>query len=70
MGREEVVSHASLRMPIPNSWTVNLGGVVRAPSYVLYGSTVLNQVTRFNHSHSLRVRLSPHQTCDHSVSYK
>jgi hypothetical protein len=70
MGREEVASHALLCMPIPNSWTVNLGGVVCTPSYVLYGSTVLNQVTHFNHSNSLHIRLSSHQTCDHSMSYK
>jgi hypothetical protein len=43
---------------------------VCTPSYVLYGSTVLNQVTHFNHSNSLHIRLSSHQTCDHSMSYK
>jgi hypothetical protein len=59
MGREEVASHASLRMPIPDSWTV-MGGVDCAPSYALYGSTVLNQVACFLHSHSLHARLSPH----------
>jgi hypothetical protein len=59
MGRQEVASHASLRMLIPNSWTV-MGGVECAPSYVLYGSMVHDQAAHFIHSHRQHTRLSPH----------